>query len=664
MTFRTRPRKENRRSRLSIFQIGFSILTVIIFWREIWFLILWLFNRFTPPDNAPSGLEISDAWQTLVYVLLIIVMAFLLLLIYLSRRGAYPLRNLDEIAARIPADNSYDINNPHNQAEPYVLREEQIDIPPIPKSLTFNPPYLRETLWDWIFPRKNKPDEHVEGSSSAGAIDNRQYNRAYASTISRNLREHLRDSYRGFWHQFRWFFGGRGVNAVIQKGEIISTGTGKPYASVRGFVISDFDGTYLLDASQNGQRTGQPPQVGWFGMQRVSRTKVLQSASLGRISKFEKDVHAYTADGIEIMADVTGVFNLGQRPRGVDVSYTDPNHPHDSIYSLKLNKDRQTGDFTFEADHDQELDEQDRRYIANRIDSLQQNYGEQDYQQSMSQHDFEFDPERVVRAMTSRPLTSKGEEGEWQRIVLEYAKDIFQRTILNYTFNELFENSASGKENTYKLDDIVEEVQWQVVRDGMLTFRLFWAKNEEDKVGRVQDKTRKDDESTTYTEKQIGNAPTVPQQSSFSYRVFNNGEQLPAFPPLDNFDTEQKYLRSRGIRVMAAVFENVRPKMPEIDETRIHQWSSSMQKQIDEQRAAIEQQHAEIMSKAIAETQEDVIDQLLLTLQSDAPEEVALLQFLSSLEEMTNREDDEGIGPKDFHNIISELRQWVMGGKK
>lgn len=664
MSFRTRPRKENRRSRLFFFQIGFSILTLIVFWREIWFLILWLFNRFTPPDNAPSGLEVSDAWQTLAYVLLIIVMAFLLLLIYLSRRGAYPLRNLDEIAAHIPADHSYAINNPHNQVEPYVLREEQIDIPPIPKSLAFNPPYLRETLWDWIFPRKNKPDEHAEGSSSAGAIDKRRYNRAYASTIARNLREHLRDSYRGFWHQFRWFFGGRGVNAVIQKGEIISTDTGKPYSGVRGFVISDFDGTYLLDASQNGQRTGQPPQVGWFGMQRVSRTNILQSTSLGRISKFEKDVHAYTADGIEIMADVTGVFSLGQRTRGVDVSYTDANHAHDSIYSLKLNKDRQTGDFTFEADHDHELDEQDRRYIANRIESLQQNYGGQDYQQSMSQHDFEFDPERVVRAMTSRPLTSKGEEGEWQRIVLEYAKDIFQRTLLNYTFNELFEDSASGKENTFKLDDIVEEVQWQVVRDGMLTFRLFWAKNEEDKVGQLQDKTGKNDDSTTYTEKQIGNAPTVPQQSSFAFRVFNNGEQLPAFPPLENFDVQQKYLRSRGIRVMAATFENVRPVLPEIDETRIHEWTSKMQKQIDEQRALIEQQHAEVMSKAIANTQEEIIDQLLMILQSDASEEVALLQFLSSLEETINKDEIEGIEARDFHNIISELRQWVMGGKR
>ncbi|MEE4195545.1 MAG: hypothetical protein V2J07_10145, partial [Anaerolineae bacterium] len=459
MAFRTRPRKENRQSRLVIGQIFFAVLTLAVFWREIWFLILWLFNRFTPPDNAPSGLEVEDAWQTLAYVLLITVMALVLFLIYLSRRGAYPLRNLDEIAAHLPTDTSYDLQNPHNRREPYVHREEELELPPVPASLTFNEPYLRRTRWNWIFPPEKNPIENEEGSANAGSIDNKRYNRAYGKQhIGQNLLQHLRDSYFGFWHQFRWFFGLRGYNAVIQKGEVISADTGKPYAAARGLVISDFDGTYLLDSSMNGQRTGRPPQVGWFGMQRVARTKVIASAHLGRISKFEKDISAYTADGIEILADLSGVFSLGQRTRNIDVSYNDPNHSPDSIYSLDLVKDRQTNDYSFQVDATHPLDAQDRSYIASRIEPLQQQYRRASFQEGFNQFAFEFDPERIVRAMTSRPITSDGEAADWQSIVLQYAKDTFQRTIMNYTFDQLFEDSTSGQENSYRIDDIMEEV--------------------------------------------------------------------------------------------------------------------------------------------------------------------------------------------------------------
>lgn len=663
MTFRSRPRKEIRQSRLVVVEIALGILSVIIFWREIWFLILWAFNRFTPPDNAPTGLEINDAWQTLLYVLLIMAMGFVLLLIYLARRGAYPVRNLDEIAARIPSDDSYQIQQPGNQDEPFIHREDQTELPPVPGSLAFNPPYLRKTMWDWIFPPLNQPDDEMPEVPKATSIDTRRYAQVYGMTIRQNLQHRFRDTYRGFFHQLRWFVGLRGYNAVIQKGELISTDSGRPYAGNRGLVISDFDGTYLLDASQNGQRTGLPPQVGWFGVQRVSRTKVLASAPLGRISKNVKGVSAFTSDGIEILADITGVFSLGLRNRNVDVSFNQPDHSPDSIYSLKPFKE-DDGEYSFTIDDQHPLDEQDRRYIASRVEELQQHYGQEPFQKGFSAFDFEFDPERVVRALTSRPTQREGLEVEWREILMQYTKDVFQRVISNYSFNDLYGDINDYDKNRYPIDDIIEEVQWQVVREGMLTFRLFWVENEDDSIATAQRKDVPEDEKVTYTQKNIKNAPTVPQQSKYAYRFFNNAEKLPAYPQLEGFSSTQKFLRSRGIRVLAAEFDNVRPKLQEIEETRLYTWSSQLKKEIDTLQGEIDKQHSVIMNKAIAETQKDVVEQLLQIFDSNAAEDIALLEFLSALEEIVNRDDIESIIPRDFHSIIAEVRQWVQHGGK
>jgi hypothetical protein len=235
---------------------------------------------------------------------------------------------------------------------------------------------------------------------------------------------------------------------------------------------------------------------------------------------------------------------------------------------------------------------------------------------------------------------------------------------MNYTFDQLFEDSTSGQENSYRIDDIMEEVSWQVIQNGLLSFRLFWIREQGENSPQVQQTTGPASASLTYTQKQIGNAPTVPQQSRYAYRFFNNAEQIPALPQLENFNAQQKFLRSRGIRVIAAEFENVRPKMSEIDDTRLYAWSSELKRDIDEQRGRIEQEHTRIMSQAIAETQENVIDQLLVILESGSPEDVAILQFLSSMEEIINRDDSENFLPRDLNNLIAELRQWVQGGKK
>ena len=661
MAFRPRPRKENRRSRLVIWEIAVGIITILTFGKELWLLILWLFDWIFNADSLPysttTGIELTEAWMTMLVVLLAMSLAMVLLLIFVSRRGAYPIRNADEIAARLPKDDSISLTNPINKPEAYVTNEEGENLPPVPPSITFNYPFLRETSWDWIFPRENKPNSSP-ASDYGVHIDDDEYGRLYGRTLLENWGQRIKDGYFAFFHLVRWLFGLRGYNAVIQKGTLISTDTGKNYARTRGFVISDFDGTYLLDASQNGQRTGIPPQVGWFGMQRTRRTKILESTPLGRISRFDKNISATTSDGIEITAEISAVFTLGLRPVSVDVLVNEKEEkPEDRVKTVKV-KTNDAGDYFFESDTTNLLDEQDRRYIAQRANELIKKYGQQEYQKTLSSFDFEFDPQRVVRVLTSKPITNKGEPVEWRDIVLQYSKDAFQRIIKNHTFDELYGDISDYSKNRYPIDDLMDELQWEVQRDGLLNFRLYWLKNEENHFPMLQEKG-KTATPVYYHKQNVGNAPTVPPQSPNAFRIFNNAEALPDTPHLEGFEAEQKFLRARGIRVIAAEIDNIRPKLPEIDDARAYVWASELKKETDEIRGEIEKESAIIMNQAVAETQAGVIDNLLDILNSGVAEDVALLKFLTALEEIANRDTPEDIIPRDFLNFIAEVRHWL-----
>ena len=624
-------------------------LTLILFWGDIWTLLLGLIDWFNESSDLTTQLQINDAFATIGAVLLIMLLALLLIEIFIVRRGAYPLRNADEMAAHLPRDTSYALDYEGNQKQAQVINTSQ-GAPPVPPSINFGLPYDPRAGWERVFPVT--PQREPEQQN--GSINEAAYDELYGRNLNANLGMHISDFFQAYFHQLTWFVGIRGVNAVIREGKEITQESGREYAWMYGFVVGDIDSAYVLDAVQNKNGNGPPPVVGWYGMRRTSRRTILGTCSLWRTSKRETNVSAFTSDGIEIQADITGVFRLGQKPQCIDAAYQTTPHTKDTLRAIRIKRDEEEHQVTISDDSNNQLEESDLDVITNQYKNLMRNYQSQQLQQGPDSYDFEFNPERIIRAITSEPINQNGEPQGWEQILVQYCKDVFVRTIMNYSFNDLYGNVNTITGTRYPIDDILDRVSQEVRNNGVLYYRFYWHKDFNGTLPATSEQT-----AAAYPEEEIRNGPTLFEQPANAYRRFNPVLELPINTALANLDGLPKYLRSHGIRVIAAEFENVRPRMSKVDESRAYTWESSLQRDADIARGVIDQNHNQVMAEAIAETQQEVSQYLLRILNSGTAPETALLELLSALDAAVNRPDMKTIIPRDMQSIINVLKEWL-----
>jgi hypothetical protein len=603
-------------------------LMLISFGNEFYTLLLWLIDLVSNRTNYTTDLAVFDAFRTLAVAFIFLFVAVLFFEAMVVRKAAYPILNLDELRAHVPIEN---------------LDQE-----------SFGPalPYNHKANWDRVFKEKAK------GKNKEGFLS------FWTTLIADTFRGQWSQFFWSYFHQIAWFLHLRGLNVVIRRGEVISTGIRKEYSLIPGLIISDVDSAYVLDPPHKVKPETHESYAGWYGMRFSSKRRLVGAASLHRKSVVDKDVTAFTSDGMEIVYDISGVFALGQRPECVQMAFNSTNFSPETLRVVKIKEDKQkqANFIKVSTDEKNQLDLQDRAYIYANRRRLFRFDADRNYRKNPDQYEFEYNPSRVVRAMHATAINNKGERLDWQQILTQHAKDVFAGILLNYTYDELFGDTQSTSGDTYPLDDIINQTRSLIRNDGVLAYRLLWSKSNK---GILLDST--DHMPRGYHINDIENAP-VKQEGKAAPPAYANldYEELPAGPSFVDNDDKRKYLRACGIRVLACEIDNIRPRLPEVSDTLEQAYSAAWERDADFERAEVELDGIEVMNQAQLQAQFMASQHLLTILESDYPEEVVLLQLLSALQSMLNRSDGKNILLRDAYGLIGSLKQWlrVKGDKE
>jgi len=590
-TFQNRkPRRKREYAFISFIEFFLVLLLIIVFWQDIIAVFTAFIDFIFPRQNLTLPRDTINSLITLIAAGAVAAVNLLLFLFAFTRNAGFPIFGFDDLVHKVPLETDEpDPRNPETTS-------------PSPR-----PTYIRSY---------------------------------FVGRVSQIL--------TGTFLQLLWFFHLRGMNAFIRYGSPKSPDIGTAHNLIPGSIVSDFDSAYVLDSPQNeGDRQNIPPITGWYGLRFTFRRKLRGSARLDRLYRSEKDVTAFTRDGIEVVADISTTFLLGQRPECVEIAYLNGYQiDGQRIVHSRMVSEPYTG-ITIATQHDDELDEQDRFFIHRQVRNLINSSDPKKYVALSDRNQFEFNRDRVFRAITSQSLTQNGEFQEWEQVPLQYTKDIFERILLNYTFEELFGERNKITGDNFPILRINQEIRRRVRNNSLLSFRLLWQK-------RGLSLPDTEEGGPPYRADRINTAPNRKDNSAESKQSMD----LPVEPLEANLESDGKLLRARGIRLLIAEFENLRPKHDEINDIRLYSWNAGWEKETQFIQADSELEYLQIMNEAGRTNQRQFGENLMRIIQSENPEEVVLIQLLSAIQSLVNRSGYEDYLPKDVNALLSNIEKW------
>ncbi len=190
----------------------------------------------------------------------------------------------------------------------------------------------------------------------------------------------------------------------------------------------------------------------------------------------QKRSYCFYRDGIEVTADITVVFSLGQRPECFRNCLF---RPYQMLDQRIVRSKKVTEPFPgveISTDRNDELDEQDKYFVHQQLRTLINSTDPKEFVPNPNAYAMEFNRDRVFRAITSQSLIHQGDFQEWEQIPLHYSKDIFEKILLNYTFEELFGERKEITGDDYPIIKINEDLRRQVRNNSILSFRILWHK--------------------------------------------------------------------------------------------------------------------------------------------------------------------------------------------
>ena len=482
-----RPRKRNNNfTAITIIEFVLSILVVIVFWQDIVAVFTAIIDFLFPRQNLTMPKDTIQSLISLITAGAITAINLVLFLFVFTRKAGLPIFGFDDIVRGVPLES--DEPDPKHLANP-------LEPPP--------------------------------------ASDARNY---FSGRISQLL--------AGTFLQVLWFFGLRGMNVFVQRGSPKSQELGTAHTLIPGSIASDYDSGYVLDSPQNeGDRTNILPITGWYGLRFPFRRSLRGSARLDRLNRQERDVSAFTRDGIEVVADVSATFLLGQTPECVEIAYHRPYR----IENQHIVQSREVSEpypgVTISTRYKDSLDPQDQYYVHQQLRSLIHSNEPQAFVRAPDTRGFEFNRDRVFRAITAQSLVHHGDFQEWEQIPLHYTKEVFENILLNYTFDELFGERNEITGDTYPILEINEEIRRRVRNNSLLSFRLLWHKQS---FGLADT----EEGVSPYPRDQILCAPQRQGETNEPRLSIN----LPIEPLQADVESDGKLLRACGIRLLMAEF--------------------------------------------------------------------------------------------------------------
>ena len=90
----------------------------------------------------------------------------------------------------------------------------------------------------------------------------------------------------------------------------------------------------------------------------------------------------------------------------------------------------------------------------------------------------------------------------------------------------------------------------------------------------------------------------------------------------------------------------------------LYSWGSTWERDENYLQAETEFEALQMMSEAGKASQRQLADNLLQIFQSENPDQVVLLQFMSALQSMVNRSDFEKLLPRDANTLLNNVEVW------
>lgn len=355
--------------------------------------------------------------------------------------------------------------------------------------------------------------------------------------------------------------------------------------------------------------------------------KILGTASLRGQSRRDREVRAFTSDGIEVSTSVSVSFTLGQPPQVIKVAYLKHEEIDEDAWELlrRVVIDDKTHQIREIVD---DLDEQDKQeihaYVQNKVlDGPLPELAPQD------SHVGEMPPyvyydSYVFNAVNSKAVNLRAErEEDWTELPLRVAVETFQRLIAGYTYDSLY---AQGDEDDFPLLNVVKpRFAVEMRNQSVLSFQFL---------------------------RPHPGQPLQPEEivNRAKFRIY----------PVEEL-RGPKVLRQRGIKILHASFSELRPVNPGIQQQRLEQWQTHWQKEADQVKADHDLEVMRIRNRARADTQREMILKLSRIFEKNPRSEEALaLHLFQVLENAANDPNTRQLLPRDTIDMLSSLHRWLQ----
>jgi hypothetical protein len=409
-----------------------------------------------------------------------------------------------------------------------------------------------------------------------------------------------------------------------------------------GVALVDLSSAIVLE-QQRLSRSAKFPftRVRGAGVVFIDPSEKLRSlVSLRKQRRCNKQILAYTSDGIEVKTDLTVTFTIGQPASVIKVAYQgDPYY-----YNLRVLKvDPLTSKITAIVDELEEVDKRTIHEYAQRFLTFLDHSARLEPEEPASElPPFQVDEERIKSAVYYFARnTNDGNIEQWSDLPMQVAVETFRHIIAQRRFDDLyladqvdifaFRDEPPGKFPL--LTEVKPEFFRRLRYRGVVSFQFVHHLKGRSPVEGLRLDNR-------------------------AFRV----SPVQALPPAPG---ASMVLRERGIKIVGADFSEVVPTDEKITLRRMENWRARWQQQIELYKSELEQQAARIRDEARSIKLNEMIRKLLAYLQQEGYAADPLLQqIVQTLEEILDASTTRKLTPEDTIRLVNTLQTRVVSDGK
>jgi len=354
-------------------------------------------------------------------------------------------------------------------------------------------------------------------------------------------------------------------------------------------------------------------------------------ADLRKQIRLKLQVKAHTRDGIEVNCIVFALFTLGEPPDVYKITYSGDEEP-ENIQVVKTRfKNPEKDEWKYpiqEVDALEDiLDPEDKLDAHRFVQAYRRNASigpEDPVDEPNGWRPFRFYAQRVFAAITARPFDVLLERRvDYAEIPLHLTVNKFREMLAEKLYDQLF---LPDDPEPYPLQDFRNRFRTSMVNQGILAYE--------------------------FVERLDGEPIEVGQQLQESI-IFKYPEQ--------EFSA-RKVLRSRGIKVIATGFTELRPSSPDVQGLYLFdRWRAPWQQEATIVRSDHELQAMRMKNHARAQAQRDMVYALSKILNTHGyTKEAMALRVFQALEVAASDPATQRLLPGDTIELLSNLRNMLL----